>query len=191
MQVTVSGQHISIGNSLQEYVESRTHEIVGKYFENAPSTDVHFSKQGHNFTCNIIVRDGTGRHVVIRINNMSDDIYNAFDLTISKLEKQLRRYKSKLNNHHKRVKLSEAVPDSVKYIISPATAEEDQQEFNVDNPTIVAEKPTAILSLSVGEAVMRMDLEDLPALMFKNIKTNRVNVVYYRKDGNISWVDSQ
>ena len=38
---------------------------------------------------------------------------------------------------------------------------------------------------------MKMDLENLPALMFENIKTNRINVVYYRKDGNISWVDSK
>jgi len=192
MQVAVSGQHISIGSSLQEYVESKTQEVVGKYFGDAPSTNVHFSKHARNFACDIIMRDGTGRHMVIKSNSVSDEVYNAFDLSMSKLEKQLRRYKSKLNSHQKRMKLSEAVPDSVKYVISPSTeADDDIQEFDVDNPAIVAEKPTTILSLSVGEAVMKMDLENLPALMFKNAKTERINVVYYRKDGNISWVDSQ
>ena len=61
----------------------------------------------------------------------------------------------------------------------------------MDNPAIIAEKPTQVLPISVGEAVMKMDLENLPALMFENVKTGRINVVYYRRDGNISWVDSK
>ena len=77
----------------------------------------------------------------------------------------------------------------MKYIIS--SQHSGEEEFNVDNPAIVAEKPAKILSLSVGEAVMKMDLENLPALLFENVKTGRVNVVYYRKDGNISWVDTK
>lgn len=194
MQVEVSGQHISIGSSLKEYVEGKAQEVVGRYFGDAPRTHVHFSKQNRSFVCDIIMHDGTGRHMVIKSNNVSDEVYSAFDGSMSKLEKQLRRYKSKLNSHQKRMKVSEAIPDSMKYVISPSSEDhedEDMQEFDVDNPVIVAEKPTSIMSLSVGEAVMKMDLENLPALMFKNAKTERVNVVYYRKDGNISWVDSK
>ena len=101
----------------------------------------------------------------------------------------MRKYKSKLNNHHRGFKTSELSSDAVKYVIS--SKGEEEQEFDVDNPAIVAEKPTQVLPLTVGEAVMKMDLENLPALMFENAKTGRVNVVYYRKDGNISWVDSK
>ncbi len=60
-----------------------------------------------------------------------------------------------------------------------------------DNPVIIAEKSVEILTLSVSGAVMKMDLENLPALMFQNSHTNRMNVVYYRRDGNISWIDSK
>ena len=74
--------------------------------------------------------------------------------------------------------------------IRTGSVELEDQEIDLDNPVIVAEKATKILKLSVGQAVMKMDLEDLPALMFRNVKTDRINVVYYRKDGNISWVDS-
>lgn len=190
MQVDTSGQHISVGQSLNEYVDGRLQEVVGKYFSNAPSAHVHFSKQGHEFNCDIVLHEGTGRHVVIKSNNSSDEVYNAFDIALSKLEKQMRKYKSKLNNHHRGVKASELAPDAVKYVIS-SKGEEEEQEFDVDNPAIVAEKPTQVLPLTVGEAVMKMDLENLPALMFENAKTGRVNVVYYRKDGNISWVDSK
>ena len=190
MQVAVSGQNISVGNSLQEYAKGRIIGAVEKYFSNAPSGHVRFSKHGREFACDIVINDGTGRHMVIKSNSTSDEVYNAFDLAISKLEKQLRRYKSKLQSHQKRIKLSEITAEVTKYVISTVETE-DTGEFDMDNPVIVAEKQTHIVPLSVGDAVMKMDLENLPALMFENIKTGRINVVYYRKDGNISWVDSQ
>ena len=56
-------------------------------------------------------------------------------------------------------------------------------------PIIVAEMQTDIATLSVSEAVMHMDLADLPVLMFRNSKTNALSVVYHRKDGNIGWID--
>ena len=118
MQVDTSGQHMSVGQSLNEYVDGRLKEVVGKYFSNAPSAHVNFSKQGHEFKCDIVLHEGTGRHVVIKSNNSSDEVYNAFDIALSKLEKQMRKYKSKLNNHHRGVKASELSPDAVKYVIS-------------------------------------------------------------------------
>jgi hypothetical protein len=131
--------------------------------------------------------------VVIKSSASSDDVYFAFDAALSKVEKQLRKYKSKLKDHSSKMKVSEISPDSTKYVISPTKIDDEDdetKEIDFDNPVIVAEKATKILKLSVGQAVMKMDLEDLPALMFRNVKTDRINVVYYRKDGNISWVDS-
>lgn len=192
MQVSVSGQHIYTGASLQEYVKGRISSSIHKYFDNAPGANVHFNKQNHEYTCDIIVNDGTGRHTVIKSDFTSDDIYTSFDIALTRIEKQLRKYKSKLKDHSQRMKVSEITPDVVKYVIAPLNNDfaENQEEVDIDNPVIVAEKATKILKLSVGEAVMKMDLENLPALMFRNIKNDRINVVYYRKDGNISWVDS-
>lgn len=192
MQVSVSGQHIYTGASLQEYVKSRISNSIHKYFDNAPGASIHFNKQNHDYTCDIIVNDGTGRHTVIKSNFISDDIYTSFDIALTRIEKQLRKYKSKLKDHSQRMKVSEITPDVVKYVIAPLNSglEKNQEEVDIDNPVIVAEKATKILKLSVGQAVMKMDLENLPALMFRNINNDRINVVYYRNDGNISWVDS-
>jgi ribosomal subunit interface protein len=192
MQISVSGQHIAIGASLQEYVKNRVADSVNKYFDHAPSANIHFNKQNYEFFCDIMVNDGTGRHMVIKSNATSDEIYSAFDAALSKVEKQLRKYKSKLKDHSNRMKVSEITPDVVKYVISPANLDgAGENEFDIDNPVIVAEKATKILKLSVGQAVMKMDLENLPALMFENVKNGRINIIYYRKDGNISWVDSK
>ena len=191
MHIQISGQHISIGNSLQEYVSERISSVVKKYFAKAQGGHVHFSKRDREFGCDIVINEGTGRHMVIKSNCSSNEIYNSFDNALTKLEKQLRRYKSKLTaNHSHHVKPSEITAEAVKYIISPNHSHEEE-EANADNPAIVAEKPVPVLSLSIGEAVMKMDLENLPALLFENAKTKRVNIVYYRKDGNISWVDTK
>jgi hypothetical protein len=73
-------------------------------------------------------------------------------------------------------------------------AEEDAETLGEDHaepdqPVIVAEMQTHIETLSVGEAVMRMDLADQPALMFRNSAHGGLNMVYLRNDGNIGWVD--
>lgn len=190
MHINISGQNLSIGMSVQEYVQDKLNETVKKYFDHATSANVNFTKQNFEYYCDINLNDGTGRHTVIKSRASSDDIYAAFDSALSKVSKQLRKYKSKLKDRHDRIKLND-IPIGKKYVIDVRQSfREDIEEVDVDNPVIIAEKPTSIMSLSVGEAVMYMDLENLPALMFENVKTGRINVVYYRADGNISWVDS-
>lgn len=56
-------------------------------------------------------------------------------------------------------------------------------------PIVVAEMQTNIDTLTVSEAVMRMELAELPALMFRNRAHGGLNLVYRRKDGNVGWVD--
>lgn len=193
MNVIVSGQQISVGSSLQTHATERVEQVVLKYFSHAISANVTFSKQGYLYLCDISVNEGTGRKAFIKSSDSSDDAYAAFDSALVKLEKQLRRYKSRLNNKGSRIRTTEAleVIAATKYVISPNLADDMDENSGEDNPVIVAEKPAEIMTLSVSDAVMKMDLESLPALMFKNIKNGRINVVYYRKDGNISWLDTK
>ncbi len=188
--IKISGQAINIGQSLQQHVSERVNEITHKYFEKLSGGSVNFVKTGPYFQCDILLNDATGRHTLLKGGCKAEDIYQAFDSALSKIAKQLRKYKSKLKDRHNKVKLSETSPSAMKYIIS-SNKDSIDQEFDTDNPVIIAEKATEILSLSVGDAVMHMDMLNLPTLMFENIKTGRINVVYYRKDGNISWVDSK
>ncbi len=192
MKVTISGHHMSTGSSLQEYVTERASGVVLKYFPNAISANVLFEKEGYLYICDINLNEGTGRKILIRSSCSSDDPYSSFDSALMKLEKQLRRYKSKISDKSTRAKTSEAIEviAATKYVISP-NREVIEEDIEEDHPVIIAEKKLEIETLSVSDAVMKMDLGNLPALMFKNIKNDRINVVYYRKDGNISWVDSK
>lgn len=187
MHVQLSGQHLDIGEALQNYATDRLTEKVSTYFENAISANVHFVKQSYLYICDIIVNEGTGRNLVIKSNAESDEPYASFEKALSKLEKQLRRYKNKIKDHQKK-KISQQFDEATNYVIDSSAEDSFEQG---DNPVTIAESPVKIGNYTVSEAVMKMDLEDLPALMFKNSLTGRMNVVYYRKDGNIAWVDSK
>ena len=104
------------------------------------------------------------------------------------MDKQLRRYKRRLKDHHKdRTEPVELIGAS-SYILA-SEAETHAEEPDSLQPIIVAEMETKIPSLTVGEAVMQMELAGLPVLVFRNDKKDGVNVVYRRDDGNIGWID--
>ena len=79
------------------------------------------------------------------------------------------------------------------YVLAPpAEEDEDEQETTgaeAAAPIVIAEMSTELPSLTVGEAVMRMDLADAPVLLFRNRSHGALNVVYRRGDGNIGWID--
>jgi hypothetical protein len=60
-----------------------------------------------------------------------------------------------------------------------------------DHGTVIAETPTEIARLTVSEAVMRMDLGQMPVVMFRNQVSGQLNVVYRRPDGHVGWIDPQ
>jgi ribosomal subunit interface protein len=191
MQISVSGKHIDVGAALSEHVERELNESVKKYFEHAVSAGVILSKLRHCFSANIVVNDGTGTHQILRANGEAGDAYAAFDQALERIKTQLRRYKGKIKNHHKE-KLEKDVDTAAyigtKYVLS-ALEEDEDKDTEKDAPLIIAEKPAHIETLSVSDAVMRMDLGALPALMFINKKTGNINAIYRREDGNISWID--
>lgn len=193
MKITISGQKVELGHALQEHVEAKLEESVSKYFTRALNADVMFTKESHLFVARIQVDEGVKDSIYIRSEAKNDDIYAAFEQSLEKIEKQLRRYNRRLRDHGHKKPYAELSEDELsmlatrKYVFS----DENDGEANAeDNPLIIAEKASGIDILTVSDAVMRMNLADLPALMFINKKNNCVSVVYRRKDGNVSWVDS-
>lgn len=187
MKIMISGKQIDVGASLHTHIESRLEEGVQKYLDRVTSLNVVIAKEAHQFKVDINGNTGTSSGIVIKSSAVADDVYACFDAAAEKIEKQLRRYKRRLTNHHKQdnVSLLNAAP-AKKYVIKP-----DGEEAHNETPVVIAEKATAIERLTVSEAVMKMDLADLPALMFYNSANGNVNVVYRRVDGNISWVDPE
>ena len=195
MKVSVTGHHMQTGESLQSYVGDRVEYVVSKYFETAISAHVVFTKTNHHYHCELIVNDGTKKHDLVQSEAECDEAYSSFDSALVKLEKQLRRHKSRLKDRHNKVKISELSSQAIKYIINRPSNDDfdtlDEVSEGGSHPLIIAEKPLEISTMSVSDAVMRMDLENVPTKVFYNEKTQRINVVYYRPDGNIAWVETE
>lgn len=189
MQLHISGRHVDLGESFQQHVEKRLQDGLNKYLDRVTSVDVVVAKEAHHqYRVDIHGNTGTHSGITLKSQGSASEIYAAFDDAATKVEKQLRRYKRRLKDHHQRDKTTQ-VRTAKKYVLKP---EDHQAELEAEgSPVVIAEKATALEHLTVSEAVMKMDLADLPALMFYNSGNGHLNVVYRRADGNISWVDPE
>ena len=104
------------------------------------------------------------------------------------MDKQLRRYKRRLKDHHKDRTEPVELFGASQYILAASDHDEDQEPESLQ-PMIIAEMEAKIPTLTVGEAVMQMELAGAPVLVFHKDGKTGVNVVYRRADGNIGWVD--
>ena len=99
MQISVTGQQIDISESLRNHVEKRIASSVSKYFDNAINAHVAFSHEGSQFRAHVRVHVGKGMEWEGHANEK--DIHTCFNAAVEHIEKQLRRYKRKMRDHHR------------------------------------------------------------------------------------------
>jgi ribosomal subunit interface protein len=185
MQITVTGKQIDVGEALRQHAEERLGEAVAKYFDRGIDANVVLSRVAHLFRADLSVH--VGRNILVQSHGEAESAYPAFDVACDRIAKRLRRYKRRLHDHHQRQRREEAAM-AAQYVLAAPTDEEDDRPVD-GAPVIIAENATPVETLSVGEAVMRMDLAELPALVFRSTVHGGINVVYRRNDGNIGWLD--
>ena len=186
MRYQISGKQIDIGEALQIHVKTELGASISKYAERPTDAHVIFSKSGHEFVCEATVHLSTGLTASAKAHH--PDIYGAFDACSEKMDKQLRRYKRRLKDHHKDRAEPVELSGASSYILASSNDVEAQEPETLQ-PMIIAEMQTNIATLSVGEAVMHMELAGAPVLVFRKEGKEGMNVVYRREDGNIGWID--
>jgi ribosomal subunit interface protein len=187
MQLSVKGQQIDVGTALRGHMEESLTRMLGKYFGDAIDARVTLSRTGHVFRA--VVSAHVGRNIHLEAHGEADQPYPAFDAAADRLSKRLRRHKQRLRDHHKEDPGEQESLPAQQYILSGEAGENGEWEHQEDQPVVVAEMTTDIPILTVSEAVMRMDLSDQPAMMFRNRAHGGLNLVYRRNDGNIGWID--
>ncbi len=198
MQVKITGSNIELGSSIQQYACEQLEKSITKFINKIDTAEVYFGKQSQLFFANIIINEAVKKGITIKASGEAGDIYGAFNEALKKAVTQLRRYKDKLHNYHKESikNLEPKYFSATKYVLPPFPYNvfEEMEQDNSPTPVkhqVVSEKNTTIEELSVDDAIMKMDLANLPALVFINSQNKRLNVVYHRKDGQISLVDPQ
>jgi ribosomal subunit interface protein len=189
MEIQVSGKNMDLGEALQVHVSDRLTDGVTKYFGRGADAAVIFAKERHVVGCEITAHLASG--VFLAAHGEAGDAYGAFDEALEKLEKRVRRYKRRLKKHHGNGKGPMPAETAAYYLLAPLAEEEEEGESALDDlaPVVVAEMETAVREMTVGEAVMQLDLAESPAIVFKNAAHGRLNVVYRRRDGHIGWID--
>ena len=191
MQITVAGKQVELSDALRVRVSEQLDLISHKYFDGALEASVTFSRARSFFTCDINLHAGRG--LTLRGEGEAADAHSAFDDAAEHIAKRLRRYRRRVNDHARDL-ATRARPEAARqYVLSQQDdAPQAGPEGRGDVPafaTVIAESQAEINTLSVGEAVMRMDLADQQVLMFRNSATAEFNVIYRRPDGNIGWID--
>lgn len=186
MRFTISGKHIDVGDALSTHVETELGDTVVKYSQRPTDATVTFSRDAHQFLCDAVVHLSTG--LTVQARGAANEIYAAFEACRERMDKQLRRYKRRLKDHHKDRTGPVEFGEAGMYVLS---ADEDAWESQGSGlePIIIAEMESRVPTLSVGDAVMQMELAGAPLLVFRNEKHGGVNVVHRREDGNVGWID--
>ncbi|MDR0633250.1 MAG: ribosome-associated translation inhibitor RaiA [Holosporales bacterium] len=187
MSITISGKNIEIGESLRAFVDQEVRGAMKRSIGDFIAAHVLLKKSQsaadkhhHVFECEIDVHVASG--FSIRSSGRDEDPYACVTQTTNTLKQRTKRYKARLLGQMRKQK--EQALSMSQFILANAQEEDVVQ----DAPVIIAEMPDSMETLSIGDAVMRLDLSENPVLVFKNASSNDVNVLYKRTDGNFGWV---
>ena len=171
MKVQVRGKNIEVTPALRDYVEKR----LGKL-------DRFLDNMGEAMATLVVEGDSQKIEVTIPVNGMllrgeeaTDDMYSSVDLVVEKIERQISRYKGKLNRRNGRSQMEFCAED----------------KSDAEEPKVLRTKRFAIKPMPLDEAVMQMNLLGHDFFVFSNAETEQVNVVYKRKDGNYGLIEPE
>ncbi len=172
MQIAVRGKNIEVTDALKEYIEKKVGKIE-KYFDSPLSAQVTLGIE-------------RGRHIVevtVPVDSMflrgeedAGDMYASVDLVVEKIERQIRKYKTRLNR-------------KLRYMTAKEPGDTPAFEAEEDEAQIVRVKKVPVKPMSPEEAVMQMNLIGHDFFVFANGETGDINVVYRRKDGNYGLIE--
>ena len=173
MQIRLKGKNVEISDALEEYTRKKANKI-NKFFHKPIEADITLSIERGKHIVDITIQVSG---LLLRGEAKSDDMYHSIDAAIDKIERQIEKYKTKIN---KKIKNDD------NYVIE--TNLQNDEEFQ---PHIVRSKKIPIKPMNVEEAVMQMDLLGHDFFVFSNAETEEVNVIYRRKDGNYALLEPE
>ena len=169
MKISIRGDKLEVTKAIKEYIESKLSKL-DKYFDQPENINCHVLIKARNNEQSVEVTVPTSRFT-LRAEEKHVDLYAAVDLIIDKLERMIRKNKTRLNKHYKEVNNFEMVLDF-------EVPEEEEEEKIVKRKNIDS-KP-----MDEEEALMQMELSDHDFFAFKNTDEECVSVLYKRKDGS-------
>lgn len=184
MSLRVSGKNMDIGEALRSHVLAQINGIALKYAALPLTGHIVIEPEGSGFRTDCTLHLSSGS--VIQADAKAQEPYLSFDRAADRIEKRIRRFKNRLVDHHARNLVSPAQEKESE--IPPSMALNDDGNWDL-NPAIIVEPCSNIRAMSVSHAVMELDTQNVPVVVFRHGKNGLPNIVYRRADGNIGWID--
>jgi putative sigma-54 modulation protein len=185
MQLSVTFRHMEASDALKEHAREKL-EKIKKYFPDPIMAHVVFSMQrGYQHHADVSIQLHNG--LVIKGTENTEDMYSSIDLVCAKLERQVRRYKEKIRGHKEREDLS-SIP--VAYHVLEASDAVGSDGSPAKPAAILHTEHIPARSMTVDEALLQLNLIEQPFLVFRNVESRAVNVVYKRDDGKYGLIET-
>ncbi len=176
MDITVTFRHVDSTESLRAYAEEKISKL-DKYFDYPVDAHIVLAVEKFRRMADVTLNvNGT----VIKAVEETEDMYSAIDQVIDKLEKQVKRFREKIKNRRPEVRKSEG---SV-----PGGGVDENSEAVLEEPGIEVEKLVA-KPMDSEEAAMQLSMSQQDFLVFRNPRSNEINVIYKRKDGHLGLIE--
>jgi putative sigma-54 modulation protein len=178
MKTSVTFRHMEPSEALKSYVQEKTTRLK-KYVDKPLESNVTLKVEKFRQIAEVVIN---ANGIRIAGEESHEDMYAAVDLVMEKIERQIKKYKSKIRRH----KPSPGREIRWRRDIYEQDSFEDEGE-----PVVVRTENYFVKPMSVDEAAMQMDLTSQEFLVFNNASSQTVNVIYRRKDGNYGLIVPQ
>lgn len=185
LHYTIRGENIEVTDAIRDYVEKKVSKIE-KYFEDVPEAYAHVNLKTYSDKTAKVEVTIPLPYIVLRAEETSPDLYGSIDLVVDKLERQMRKYKTKVNRKNRRNGLVEQeIPGGgLEENLGMEDVEDDHQT------EIVRTKRLSLKPMDAEEAVLQMDMLGHSFFIFEDGETNSTNIVYRRKDGKYGLIET-
>ena len=192
LRYNVRGENIEVTDAIREYVEAKVGKVE-KYFTDVPEANAHVNLKTYSDKTAKVEVTIPLPNVVLRAEETSPDMYGSVDLVSDKLERQIRKYKTKVNRRQRRqtVEAPEPVdPDLLDTHVEGLDGEETEQLESDAGVEIVRTKQVDLKPMHAEEAVLQMDMLGHDFFIFEDAETESTNIVYKRHDGKYGLLET-
>ena len=176
MKITLRGKNIEITEAIEEKVSEKLSKL-DKYFIVSENVEAKVLVRTYPYGQKIEVTIPT-EYVLLRAEVVDQDLYNAIDLVIDKLEGQIRKYKTRLNRKSKDNKLA--------FNLASIEPLEEQEEDVLVKTKTITPKP-----MDMEEAIMQMELIGHSFFVYRDTETDAISIVYRRNDGDYGLIETE
>jgi putative sigma-54 modulation protein len=183
MHFNIRGENIEVTPAIREYIEKKVGKLE-RYFDTTPTADVNVKLQVLGSGESSIEVTIPMPKLLLRGEEINADMYAAIDIVVEKLERQIRKYKTKVNRKFRQ-------EGSLKYMFKNELEPLRDEVAEDDELEVVRTKRFNLKPMDAEEAILQMDLLGHNFFVFSDAESGSTNVVYRRKDGKYGLIEPE